>query len=114
MDVLAKGLRLRHSVLVHTRTKGSKNVVRKVHFTYIPVHLRDIEGQRGLVVVHMGSLDGAFRDSLHACPFFLNQSKRTRSATRKSKTTTAGKVYWGTERSNQKGFRASTKYEIRK
>ena len=54
MDVLAKGLRLRHSVLVHTRTKGSKDIERKVHFTYIPVHLRDIEGQRGLVVVHMG------------------------------------------------------------
>jgi len=54
MDVLAKGLRLRHSVLVHTRTKGSKDLVRKVKFTCIPVHLHDIEGQRGLVVVHMG------------------------------------------------------------
>ncbi len=54
MDVLAKGLRLRHSVLVHTRTKGSKDVVRLVKFTCIPVHLRDIKGQRGLVVVHMG------------------------------------------------------------
>ena len=54
MDVLAKGLRLRHWVLVHTRTKGSKDVVRKVKFTYIPVHLRDVEGQRSLVEVHMG------------------------------------------------------------
>ena len=54
MDVLAKGLRLRHWVLVHTRTKGSKDVVRKVKFTCIPVHLHDIKGQRGLVVVHMG------------------------------------------------------------
>ena len=48
------GLRLRHSILVHTRTKGSKDLVRKVNFTYIPVHLHDIKGQRRLVVVHMG------------------------------------------------------------
>jgi hypothetical protein len=39
---------------VHTRTKGSKDVVRLVKFTYIPVHLRDVEGQRRLVEVHMG------------------------------------------------------------
>ncbi len=35
MDVLAKGLRLRHSVLVHTRTKGSKDIKRLVKFNFI-------------------------------------------------------------------------------
>ena len=54
MDVLADGLVLPHSVRVRTRTKGSRDVERLVHFTSIPVHLHGVEGQRGLIVASLG------------------------------------------------------------
>jgi len=54
MDALAEGLDLPHEVIVRTRTRGSRDVAHRVRFTYIPVHLHDVEGQRGLVVASMG------------------------------------------------------------
>lgn len=54
MDRLAEGLALPHTTMVRTRVRGSRDVDHPVRFAFIPVHLHDIEGQRGLVVASMG------------------------------------------------------------
>jgi len=54
MKLLAAGLNLPHTTVVSTRGKGSKDKLHSVRFGFIPVHIKDIPDQLGLVVAHMG------------------------------------------------------------
>jgi len=54
MKALAAGLDLPHTTIVSTRGKGSRDRQHSVRFGFIPVHIKDIPEQRGLVVAHMG------------------------------------------------------------
>lgn len=54
MKDLASSLELKHTTTLHARTKGSRDVAYRARFSFIPVHLRGIEGTFGLVVVDAG------------------------------------------------------------
>lgn len=54
MKALAAGLDLPHTTVVSTRGKGSRDRMHSVRFGFIPVHIKDIPDQRGLIVAHMG------------------------------------------------------------
>jgi len=54
MKLLAAGLNLPHSTVVSTRGRGSKDRQHSVRFGFIPVHIKDLPDQRGLIVADMG------------------------------------------------------------
>lgn len=54
MKRLAAGIVLPYTTVVKTRGKGSRDKMYSVRFGFIPVHVKGIPQQRGLIVAHMG------------------------------------------------------------
>lgn len=54
MKDLAEGLDLPHTTVVSTRGKGSRDRLHSVRYGFIPVHIQNLPGQRGLIVADMG------------------------------------------------------------
>lgn len=68
MNILAKGLRLRHLVLVHTRTKGSKDIKRLVKFNFIHENASFNHHNNEHCIAYQGSGEGLKYVKTRAAP----------------------------------------------